>query len=472
MKSIQNFFLIYFIIKILNISCEPLVLNFKTRIIQGNNVMESLINNDIYTTILIGEKKQKIEMNIKSQQGSTFVVSDSCTQNPKATKFKEKESRTYKEYIPSKQIFMYEFREASFASDDFIFFRNNNKEILVKNYTFMNAQSLWKDYQENMGGLIGLKLQEKTLDPPKPPELTNFIDQLKEKNIINSYVFVLDYKDDNTGTLYVGDYYHNFNKSYSSHDFISAKTGKDIHKVKDWEISVDKILHNNQIIQNKLYIKFYYELGIVAAPKSFKVYINSTFFKKYYDNKICKEVVNKEKIASFEKYTYIECDKNGFDKKSFPELIFYNGEMELNFTLNYEDLFYEDENKIYFLIIFPVYYVDVDYWLMGKPFIKKYKLFLDKDKKIIGLYLNHQEYKSDDPKNNDNNDNENKKKNTTYIIIIVILAVVLIISLASLLYYFLVIKKQRRVRANELDDNFDYEAKGDDKEKSENIIND
>ena len=185
MKSIQNFFLIYFIIKILNISCEPLVLNFKTRIIQGNNVMESLINNDIYTTILIGEKKQKIEMNIKSQQGSTFVVSDSCTQNPKATKFKEKESRTYKEYIPSKQIFMYEFREASFASDDFIFFRNNNKEILVKNYTFMNAQSLWKDYQENMGGLIGLKLQEKTLDPPKPPELTNFIDQLKEKNIKN-----------------------------------------------------------------------------------------------------------------------------------------------------------------------------------------------------------------------------------------------------------------------------------------------
>ena len=176
-----------------------------------------------------------------------------------------------------------------------------------------------------MGGSIGLKLQEKTLDPPKPPELTNFIDQLKAKNIINSYVFVLDYKDDNNGALYVGDYYHEFNKSYSSNDFISAKTGKEIHKVKNWEISADKILYNNKIIQSKSDIQFYYELGIVAAPQSFKAYINSTFFKNYYDKKICKEVVNMENIASFKKYTYIECEKNGFDKKSFPELIFYNG---------------------------------------------------------------------------------------------------------------------------------------------------
>ena len=464
MNSTPNFFLICFILKILNIISEPLVLNFKTRIIKANNVMESLINNDIYTTILVGEKKQQIEMNIKSQQGSTFVVSDSCTQNPKATKFKEKESSTYKEYIPSTTIFMYEFKDAALASDDLVFFKINNKEILVKNYTFMNAQSLWKDSQEYMGGLIGLKLQEKTINPPKPPELTDFIDQLKEKNIINSYVFVLDYKDNNNGALYVGDYFHDFDKSYSKDDFISAKTGKELHQVKNWEISADKILYNNQIIQEKSYIQFYYELGIVAAPQSFRAYINSTFFKKYYENKICKEVVNKENIATFEKYTYIECDKNGFDKKSFPELIYYNNEMDFNFSLNYNDVFYEDEKKVYFLIIFPVYHIDVDYWLMGKPFIKKYKLFLDKDKKKIGLYLNHQEYKPDD--------NNSNKNNTTYIIIIIILALVLIISIVSLLYYFLIIKRKRKVRANELDESVVYESMGNDKEKNENIIND
>jgi hypothetical protein len=100
---------------------------------------------------------------------------------------------------------MYEFKDAALASDDFIFFQNNNKEILVKDFSFMNAQSMWYDYQEYMGGLIGLKLQNKPLGQPKPPELTDFIDQLKEKEIINSYVFVLDYKDNNNGALYVGD---------------------------------------------------------------------------------------------------------------------------------------------------------------------------------------------------------------------------------------------------------------------------
>ena len=95
--------------------------------------------------------------------------------------------------------------------------------------------------------------------------------------------------------------------------------------------------------------------------------------------------------------------------------------MELNFSLNYEDLFYEDEKKIYFLIVFPVYYIEVNYWLMGKPFIKKYKLFLDKDKKIIGLYLNYKDYKPEDQNNNGN------KNNTSYIIIIIVLALVLII---------------------------------------------
>ena len=53
MNSTPNFFLICFILKILSIISEPLVLNFKTRIIKANNVMESLINNDIYTTILV-----------------------------------------------------------------------------------------------------------------------------------------------------------------------------------------------------------------------------------------------------------------------------------------------------------------------------------------------------------------------------------------------------------------------------------
>ena len=65
----------------------------------------------------------------------------------------------------------------------------------------------------------------------------------------------------------------------------------------------------------------------------------------------------------------------------------------MSFILSHEDLFYEYEDKIYCLIVFPIYGIDVEYWYIGKPFIKKYKLFLDEDKKTIGLYFKSEEKK-------------------------------------------------------------------------------
>ena len=83
-------------IKIINILSEPLVLNFKTRRINNDeNFMKTLINNDIYTYCYFGEKKQEIEMNIKSQKSSTFVLPKSCPNNIKAKKFDEMNSNSY-----------------------------------------------------------------------------------------------------------------------------------------------------------------------------------------------------------------------------------------------------------------------------------------------------------------------------------------------------------------------------------------
>ena len=110
--------------------------------------------------------------------------------------------------------------------------------------------------------------------------------------------------------------------------------------------------------------------------------------------------------------------------------------MNMNFTLSHGDLFYEYKNKIYFLIIFPIYGITVDYWLMGKPFIKKYKLSLDKDKKIIGLYLNYTESQGEEQEREGTVVGDGNR--IKYIVIIIILSLVLIIAIGSLLYYFLV----------------------------------
>lgn len=462
------FVFLCFFNEIINILSEPLILKFTTRKIGSDDYMKTLINNDIYTYFFVGSNKQQMEMNIKSQKSSTFLVPESCPDNSKAKKFNEKNSDSYNVSYPQHQYYMYEFKEGTLATDNLILLQNNNKEIEIKDFTFILANKLWDSYQEYMGGMLGLKLTTKEDEELKLPEQSSFINQLKIRNIINSYVFALDYKDDFNGNLYVGDYFHNFNKNFSKDDFFTMKAGSENFKVKNWDINIEKIICGNNIIQNKTYLQIYYEYGIIAAPTSFKVYMNDTFFKDYLKNGICEEKLNLENIASFKKYIYVVCDKNKFDKKSFPRLKFYNAEIDMNFTLGYEDLFTEYQDKVYFLIIYPIYGLTVEYWLIGKPFIKKYKLFLDKDEKTIGIYMNYTEIKEEQEKDALMNANY-----TGYIVIIVILVLVLIVSIISILYYFLVLKKSRRIRANELDDNTDYIIHDGDKEGDKNqfIIN-
>ena len=454
-----------FNIEIINILSEPLILEFYTRKYNDKNIMKNLINNDIYTYLYVGSNKQKIEMNIKSQKSSTFVLSESCPDNSKANKFNELNSVTYNATFIRKPYYSYEFKEATLSTDDFLLIQNNNKQIEIKDFTFMLANTMMNNYQEYMGGLIGLKLLTKDDEELNMPEKSSFINQLKEKNIINSYVFALIYDDEFNGKLYVGEYFHSFNKSFSENDFFAMKAGNEKFKVKNWEINIEKMISGNNIVQKKTSLEIYYELGIIAASDSYRDYINNTFFKNYILNGLCHEKINFENIATFKKYTYIECDKKYFDINSFPKLSFFNSEIDMNFTLSPEELFYEYENKIYFLIIFPIYGIAVDYWLMGKIFVKKYNLFLDKDKRIIGLYKNYTKIEEEKELEITNNANY-----TGYIVAIVILGLVLITTIISFLYYFLVIKKSRRIRANELDDNTDYIAQEKNEEENNKFI--
>ena len=262
----------------------------------------------------------------------------------------------------------------------------------------------------------------------------------------------------------INNYFHQFNNSYSENDFITTKAGNEKFKIKQWEINIDKIIRNKyDIIFNKTYLQIHYEMGIIASPDYYHNYIKNNYFKEYLEKGICKENLNLEDIAIFKKYNYIVCNKSEIKIELFPKLEFYNIEMNFNFTLNYKNLFYEFENKVYFLIVFPVYPITVEYWYIGKPFIYKYKLFLDKDKKVIGLYKNYTK--------EDNEDNNKKiiivqnKLNIIYIIIIILLIIILI---NVTIYFILKISKNRKKRANELDETYDYSTYSEE-DKNKNI---
>ena len=108
--------------------------------------------------------------------------------------------------------------------------------------------------------------------------------------------------------------------------------------------------------------------------------------------------------------------------------------MNYTFELDYNDLFILKDNKLYFLIGFNKR-SSYD-WTFGIPFLKKYQLIFDQEREIIGIY------------------NLNEMKNDYLFKILTIICLVIIIFLVSLLYK--IIHKTRKIRANELEENFEY----------------
>ena len=101
-------------------------------------------------------------------------------------------------------------------------------------------------------------------------------------------------------------------------------------------------------------------------------------------------------------------------------------------------MFIQHENKYYFLITFSTLETECK---LGEIFIKKFKLVFDQNKKVIGIYTL------------DNNSNFSR-----FLIVLLILIIIILIFLGGIYLGFL-LKKKRKIRANELEDEFLYEPK-------------
>ena len=449
-----------------------------------DDIIQFLVDNDITTNISFGSQDETFEISIKLQNDSTFILSESCPQNNKAKKFNESQSVTYEELVGKKIYYTYSFQYGTLSKDNIKLFLSNGNNIRINDFKFMLANTLWYDTKPDMSGMLGLKLTNED----STSKYIDFITQLRGFKIIDSFVFGLEYKDENNGFLYIGNYFHEFNERYSRDDLIKFQVGKYNSLVNEWEINIDlitsSISEEKIIIQENSYIKLYYEIGIMASPYTYHDFIQKNFFINYLNEGICKENIYVDTVSIFSKYKYIVCDKNGFIMESFPELKLYNSKNNFTFSFNYKDLFYEYKDKIYFLVVFPQYPILIDYWCVGKPFFKKYILFLNKDQKTIGLYEQEEE-KEDEEKeeeeeeNNieeENNEEENEEedkeeedkeeedkegneigskdeKKSKLFIVYIISSVFLIIVVILVLYYCLVIKRRRKLSSNELEFN-------------------
>ena len=289
---------------------------------------------------------------------------------------------------------------------------NFKNKIKVKDLLFSLIEYKEEKIIKNDSSLclnIGFKLSENSNNNLYTTKIiTNIILQLKDKNIISSYNFNFHFnsvkisEEYYDGYIVIGNEPHNYLKDlYNEYQLFKTMAFKKDNNL-SWDIFFNKIFYvnayNNKeiIIDNKR--DFYNQAtltpssSLIVGTNNYEKNIKFDFFDELIASEKCKRE-NKQ----FTIFYY--CYKNRLTKadlEKFPTLSFFNAELYYIFELNYEDLFLENNNLIYFLIIFydfPLkvqnYFLDyISRWEIGTPFIKKYFFTYDYDNKYIGFYDN------------------------------------------------------------------------------------
>ena len=418
MIKLNFFFVLSFIY--INLTYESyIVYPFKKSTKENKSYPENLLQNDLEITLKIGTPPQSVDLNLRSRIYTFFVTSSQVNLPYKL--FNEKESTSLVQISKRETNFTNMEYSKGLKISESIYI--NDKEL--KGITLM----LGTELAYNECGALGLRL----INSHESSNDLSFIYQIKKYANLDSYTFTLKYKNDEEGDLIIGAYPHVYDNKFNEKNFLYSKAGSNKNGV-NWVLNFDIIRYNNKSVNvwsKKSLINI--EYGLIQAPFKYKNYFKNNF---YGDR--CSEKFNDKRNV-----TIVHCSSN-FDITSFKDLIFELKDIETQFVFTYKDLFIKENNEYIFGIVFDE---DVDAkdptWIFGKPFMKKYELVYDLDRKIIGLYKEGNESPS-----------EKSKVNVVFIILLVIL----ILAVAGLSYFiFFYLKKTRKSRAFELnDDNFDY----------------
>ena len=420
------FTFITFQLLFVNNLCE-IIFNFfrdKSKIKSSKNdidIFTSLSENFLQTEIKLGNPIQTIPVRISSEYYSLNIINKNATDKLKS--FDPNMSSSYINISLEIDEDTEFFKKVYLSKDDFSF--NNNKN--VKNFTFVLGTLNEKDYS----GVIGLRLISTYKDK------NNIIENLKQINEIKNKAFQLKYTDLNneSGLLIIGNDTYN----HSDNNFIKEKI-PNIKLELTWGFNILKIKSgSDDVSKNEIMAKINFDYGLIFGSSSYNKTIYDKFFKENIDNKICQSLI-------FNNLIYYICNKN-VKLKKFPSLILYSKDSNLEFNLNYEDLFIEINEKYYFLVNFEYIHKSElkEYWNLGVPFIKKYSLIFDRDKNIVGLYKD---------RINDDSDKSN------FFTFSLIFACLIIIGLLLYIFYYVFRSEKRIKRAQEL-----YDDVGNDNEK-------
>lgn len=414
-----------------------------------NNITKlfnELLDNKLIITLPIGTPKKNIDFYATMNEYIYYLSENICKMNnndyTQSNYYNIKESETFKE---KDKINNFIKLNPCYLGEDIIYLYQDINlkstiEVPLEFYYDMNKE-------KNNNKICGIMGFQNSNIPFRLYDYDNLINVLKKNNIINSYSWYVHYFEKKINNFDGAIILDIFNSKFlndfpflEKNDDYNTLNAVDLEYILSWSFDFDEIYYtlNETKFEKKICRSgLAFETDFIHCPEIYFESIKNNFFKFFLENNIC--------FLVEENYFYIYCEKNGFEKhkKDFPSLHFKSIGLNQSYVLNSDDLFKDFGNFYFFMIIKPRYSVKL--WTLGKIFMKKSNFFFDSNKKIIG-YFNK---KSNIELNEGKSKVENFFNKIKWILFILGIIIGIIIGKK-------IREKARKLRANELEDNYEY----------------
>ena len=464
----------------LNIKCKivfPIeTLTSDNYIIYSNDshqkIMQNSLYKNIYTSIEIGTPVQKVPLLINTRE-PIFQITGFTPGNSMLYHllfnlssifhnydfFKENNSFTFKTDGCVKSNNMFDDHLYDCSSYETVKLNNNylGNIIEIKNFEF----NLVKQKEDNITGILGLGLFDKNEESNK-----SLMKILKDKNIINNYNWYFSFNswNDTNIKLIIGSLPHeDYPNNFLEEDLVYTYIQIPDYSFSDMKymLVLDEIKTNSINLIN-IYAELSFDSNVLIANKEFENELRKKFLKNLEISEKCFKASIKQNLYYYNDLIYYYCDININDilYENLPFIKFISKDLNYTFEITKDELYKTEGDYIYINLLFDY---GKKYWVLGKPFSLKYHFIFNQDSKKIGLY---RKYYENIYINKDNNKNESNK--------IINIVLIIIFSFCLIFIGFYLGKKiyqiKRKIRANELNDNYEYINENNNKDNKFNEI--
>ena len=404
-----------------------------------SNFINNYFFKDIKVDFFVGNPPQKIQLSACLKDFATFIISkdadgfnggiynknDSDSYISLSNKVVSYFFQTFSEGINSRDIFKIEKSKTEFIDIEFIL------------ATKIGGNSCFESLSEFIPqpGILGFRLAQ-TIYFDENITNTNFISQLKQKNLISDYDFNFHFNTENSGNIIIGLKPHEYDKKhYNKDNYFFTKTS--INDDLDWSLTFDKIYYDKVELPNEKPLLLRIEYGFINGYYQWEKIIQNIFFGELIEQKKCFRNYTHELGSTI---YFFHCNKT-VDISKFKPITFFINEFNYNFTLTYEDLFEDIGDHYLFLMTFG----GISDLILGYPFLKKYQMIFNQDRKTIGFYK----------------DTKKSKKSSSslisyYIVIIVLGTILFGLIIIAIIFYIKKTKNVKKLATELLNDENEY----------------